>query len=78
MFSTLRAAAMGDANTAPMPQTLAIPIFALNLEGLALNGCKTARCLSTAIAVNVNTDTFTDKTWTNGQNGHMKCGRFHL
>lgn len=43
-----------------------------------LNGLSIALCLSTAIAVNVNTLTLTVRTCTNGQNGHINSGRFHL
>ena len=42
-----------------------------------LNGLIIARCRSTAMAVNVNTETFTLTVCTNGQNAHMKSGRFH-
>jgi hypothetical protein len=41
-----------------------------------LKGWRMARCRSTAMAVSVKTLTLTLSTWTKGQKGHMKCGRF--
>lgn len=46
--------------------------FLTNLKGFSI-----ARCRSTAIAVRVNTDTFTHKACTKGQNGHIKLGKIH-
>lgn len=42
-----------------------------------LSGLMMARWRSTAIAVSVNTDTFTLTVCTNGQNAHINAGRFH-
>lgn len=42
-----------------------------------LSGLIMARWRSTAIAVSVNTDTFTLTVWTNGQKAHINSGKFH-
>lgn len=78
MLVTLKAVTMGTANMTLKLQTQEIEILAFNFDGLKLNGLSTALCLSIAMAVSVNMETLTDNICTNGQNGHMKFGRFHF